>query len=562
MKRILATVLVLALWACTLCLAVPVQAEHECWTTGMNCKCDICGKEVHFCTWEYEYDENYHWRACVCGLKEDSEAAHNVSEYGGCYCGYGDCSHPIEYFLWDIDSKRHSGRCQFCWQVIYEGPHNIVDGVCTYCGFDGCKHTHINWGWSKDGHEGECADCGEVLYPFGPHEFDAEGNCVCPEKACVHGTLAEAESVTLHFNEEKHWYICNLCEYLYYEMEPHTFVNGVCTFCGAKPCANGTHAPGKEYPEHICSKCGMTVGCQDKNGNCRCDYCDTEYHGLYRFDITDTEHQEVCIICGHTYPAQAHYDDDGEIGCDVCGYGAPKPNEKVEVAEGTPAVQAKLPVDTLLTETEKTQIAQGVTVEVALTVRNADDLVTAEEQAAVTAVVEQAATETKVALYLDIDLTKTVGDAEAAAITETAEMVTIVIEIPQELRGADRKFSVIRVHEGEATELEDLDQDPNTVTIQTDRFSTYALVYAAQQVQQPDETEATEPGAVPGPTAGADRPDNPEVTENQTETESQNGTGEPTPEKGMEWYWIAGLAVLAVLIVAAAAVLIKKRSAK
>ncbi len=85
-------------------------------------------------------------------------------------------------------------------------------------------------------------------------------------------------------------------------------------------------------------------------------------------------------------------------------------------------------------------------------------------------------------MYLDINLLKTVGTADPAAITNTKEMVTIVIDIPQELQGSDRVFSVIRVHDGVPTELKDMDNDPKTVTIQTDRFSTYALVYAEPDV--------------------------------------------------------------------------------
>ena len=36
---------------------------------------------------------------------------------------------------------------------------------------------------------------------------------------------------------------------------------------------------------------------------------------------------------------------------------------------------------------------------------------------------------------------------------------------------------MLRVHDGETVLLPDLDNDENTVTIETDKFSTYALVY-------------------------------------------------------------------------------------
>lgn len=40
---------------------------------------------------------------------------------------------------------------------------------------------------------------------------------------------------------------------------------------------------------------------------------------------------------------------------------------------------------------------------------------------------------------------------------------------------------MIRVHDGVATILKDLDTDANTITIETDRFSTYAIAYQDKQ---------------------------------------------------------------------------------
>lgn len=57
----------------------------------------------------------------------------------------------------------------------------------------------------------------------------------------------------------------------------------------------------------------------------------------------------------------------------------------------------------------------------------------------------------------------------------------------------NRSFAVLRVHDGETVLLPDLDNDKNTVTIETDRFSTYALVYS-------DKASASEGG---NPATGA-----------------------------------------------------------
>ncbi len=492
MKRIRVLVLALMLLSCLVGTVASADVEHDCGDTNGDCKCDICGVEFHG-WWSQVYDDESHWFVCACGFQNtETIEPHNISEYGSCYCGYGkeNCPHPSEYLQWDITVEEHSGRCQFCSQVIVEGSHTMVDGACSACGFTGCAHVHINWEWNQNYHEGECAECGVLIYPHGPHKFDENGVCVCSQKACIHGTLAQTKDVTLYFNETKHWYVCNLCGYLYYAKESHTFADGKCTFCGAEPCAVGTHIPDEEYPKHLCIKCGMSVGCQDKNGDCVCDYCDNQYHTYTTFQISETDHIGICVTCGaESYP-EPHYDEDDTVGCDICGYGTPRAQEKVEVAENTPAVQVQLPAAGLLTAEEMDLISSGVEVEITLSVHNADATVTETERALVTAVVEQAKTETTVALYLNIDLTKAVGTAEKTAITETEQMVLIVIDIPEELQGDNRKFTVIRVHEGEAAELQDLDNSPETVTIQTDRFSTYALAYTDVNLLPPEDSGA------------------------------------------------------------------------
>lgn len=53
--------------------------------------------------------------------------------------------------------------------------------------------------------------------------------------------------------------------------------------------------------------------------------------------------------------------------------------------------------------------------------------------------------------------------------------------MPDSLKTADgnqtRTFAVVRVHDGTAEILADLDDSADTVTIETDRFSTYAIIY-------------------------------------------------------------------------------------
>ena len=82
----------------------------------------------------------------------------------------------------------------------------------------------------------------------------------------------------------------------------------------------------------------------------------------------------------------------------------------------------------------------------------------------------------KLGQFLDVTLLKKIGEQAEQKITTTKIPIMITFAIPAALLGQE-EYSVIRVHGGETTILRDLDSDPNTVTIETDKFSTYALTY-------------------------------------------------------------------------------------
>lgn len=118
----------------------------------------------------------------------------------------------------------------------------------------------------------------------------------------------------------------------------------------------------------------------------------------------------------------------------------------------------------------------GINTRIVLEIQDAENTVSASDRAAVA----QALNGFAVGQYLDIDLYKLVG-ADRTDITETEKKIRIVIIVPDSLKNADssktRTFAVIRVHDDRAEFLMDFDNDADTVTIETDRFSTYALVY-------------------------------------------------------------------------------------
>ena len=151
-----------------------------------------------------------------------------------------------------------------------------------------------------------------------------------------------------------------------------------------------------------------------------------------------------------------------------------KPGDNApETGISTPAEELK---DMLLTDEEKGNVQSGTDIKIVLEVKDAESTVKAQDKEQIT----QALNSHTVGQYLDIDLYKLIG-AERRDITETAKKIRIVITVPDSLKNTDnsktRAFTVIRVHSGSAELLEDLDSSADTITIETDRFSIYAVVY-------------------------------------------------------------------------------------
>lgn len=103
------------------------------------------------------------------------------------------------------------------------------------------------------------------------------------------------------------------------------------------------------------------------------------------------------------------------------------------------------------------------------------------------------ATDKEISQYYEITMSKTVDGVEVPITsvykdTDTTGKFRITMEIPEEYRG-HKHYSFLHVHCGEVVELTDLDDDPNTVTFEVDKFSTFALTYTDVELTQPDNGE-------------------------------------------------------------------------
>lgn len=88
----------------------------------------------------------------------------------------------------------------------------------------------------------------------------------------------------------------------------------------------------------------------------------------------------------------------------------------------------------------------------------------------------------KIAKYYDITFSKDGKNiSNIRKQTETNGKLRITMDIPENMRG-HKHYTFIHMHKGEAVTLVDLDDNPNTVTFEIDKFSTFALAYSDEDI--------------------------------------------------------------------------------
>ena len=199
-------------------------------------------------------------------------------------------------------------------------------------------------------------------------------------------------------------------------------------------------------------------------------------YGEYPFDGWYTEKRG-----GEKITTDTVFEGDATVYAHYIGYEAPDGSISMEVQhkDNVPDTKLNASVDELakavLTPEEQEEIKQGTDIKIVLIVSDATKTVpTADKEKVEAAIKELDGYE--LGQYLDLNLLKIIGSSEGVKITQTNKPIRVTFEIPSELR-EKAEYSVIRVHGGTVTILPDLDSDPDTVTIETDKFSTYALTY-------------------------------------------------------------------------------------
>lgn len=209
---------------------------------------------------------------------------------------------------------------------------------------------------------------------------------------------------------------------------------------------------------------------------------------------------------------------------------------QVVIKENVPATAFATPEDELagllLTEQEKQMTQGGTDIRIVLNVEDMSERVDEAEKALVESVLE----DWRVGQYLDISLFKLIGE-QRTQITETAGKIRITLAIPGSLRrmagtaGADSTdpaeyadasgaaqqtfYAILRVHNGQIELLPDLDNHDDTITVETDRFSTYVLILLNKETD----------GAGGADTAGTDAQNGGASDGDNRAGENEAGTG-------------------------------------
>ncbi|XME03311.1 MBG domain-containing protein [Lachnospiraceae bacterium C1.1] len=159
---------------------------------------------------------------------------------------------------------------------------------------------------------------------------------------------------------------------------------------------------------------------------------------------------------------------------------------------------------------EINKVKNGSTLLVFLKVVNADDSTPEDDKKKIEDMAKEQS-DAQVAQFIDLSLYKQIDNEEPSPITNlNNNNILVRISIPENLRIASnseeltesdedpldeavRTFYIARVHEGEADIL-DTTTDGDDIIFETDRFSTYALLYSDSAVN-PDPEPTPEPGA-------------------------------------------------------------------
>ena len=155
--------------------------------------------------------------------------------------------------------------------------------------------------------------------------------------------------------------------------------------------------------------------------------------------------------------------------------------EDKDYAAGASVADTVAAANAVLTSQQIQQVDNGEIIEIRIDVKDISATIAKQDKEAIeTALAQYREAYPQLALgrYIDISMFLKTGAGDWDAVTATEKPIDVIIGVPTKLQEDNRAFYVIRVHEGQTVLLTDTDDNPDTITISTDRFSTYAIAYS------------------------------------------------------------------------------------
>ena len=160
------------------------------------------------------------------------------------------------------------------------------------------------------------------------------------------------------------------------------------------------------------------------------------------------------------------------------------PGTTIDVIQDEEAlVVAENPEEALTSSLENNGIVLNPADKVEITVKVAE--LAEEENSEMVAAVNEKVEGASLAGLYDITIPVTINGEAAGELSELAKPITLKLAIPEGLpevaEGLERVYYVVRKHNGEVEVLNTTVNEDNTISFETDAFSTYALAYVDQE---------------------------------------------------------------------------------
>lgn len=163
-----------------------------------------------------------------------------------------------------------------------------------------------------------------------------------------------------------------------------------------------------------------------------------------------------------------------------------EPAIEAEVEGNAPATTVDTPMseleDKVLTEADRNSIAFGDKVVLSVKVSDLTDTITDDDKKAIEGVLAATGKQMVVGQYIDISVIKKIGENEQRVTDTKGGKIKLSITIPDSMINTDAKinrtYMIARIHDGKVDLLSgSFDKDTKKFTFESDKFSTYAIVY-------------------------------------------------------------------------------------